>query len=108
LLALRVPNGELYLALRARLDGRFAGPARALLARHNLLGFPYRHGFTRGALARLLARSGFELVAEHDAVVLPSGPDLGSDRMLAAAERALRPMVGPPWLEVYARAIASA
>jgi SAM-dependent methyltransferase len=107
LLALRVPNGEVYLALRARLDGPLAGAARSLLARHNLLGFPYRHGFTPASLRRLLERSNFEMIAEEDAVVLPvdesASAASGGERLLAAAERVLDPVIGPPWLEVYAR-----
>ena len=106
-LALRVPNGEFYLALRGRLDGPLGGAARALLARHNLLAFPCRHGFTSASLRGLLERTGFEVVAEHGAGVLPAGDHdaaLGTTRLLAAAERALRPLVGSPWLDVHARA----
>lgn len=101
----RVPNGELYLTLRTRLHGPLGGAARALLARHNLLGFPYRHGFTRTSLRGLLERCGFVVIDEQDAGVLPTedgDSGLGGEQLLAAAERALRPLVGPPWLEVYA------
>ena len=61
-LAIRVPNGAFYAAVRRRLDG-IAGPiARALLAHNNLLGFPYRHGFTVQSLTLLLEDTGFDVV----------------------------------------------
>jgi SAM-dependent methyltransferase len=64
ILAVRVPNGEFYAALRRRLAN--GGPldravARAALVQNNLLTFPYRYGFTRLALTRLLRSQGFRV-----------------------------------------------
>ena len=106
-LALRVPNGDFYARLRRRSGGRLARGAQALLARHNFLGFPYRHGFTARSLTHLLGRAGFDVIEVRSAEVLPvpgpPGAAAVSDRLLAAAERALRPLAGAPWLELYAR-----
>ena len=44
----------------------------ALLARHNFLGFPYRHGFTPAALRQLLAEVGFNVLEVKGAGVLPT------------------------------------
>lgn len=105
ILALRVPNGDFYAALRLQLFGRLSRPAAALLARHNFLGFPYRHGFTPDSLRMLLAKAGFELLEVNPAEVLPVPGPMGEKaaRLLDAAETALQPLAGPPWLEVYAR-----
>ncbi|MDQ6829288.1 MAG: class I SAM-dependent methyltransferase [Gemmatimonadota bacterium] len=69
-LAVRVPNGGFYAALRGGLDGVSAPVARALLAHNNLLTFPYRNGFTPPALERVLEEAGFRVVrTEGDALV---------------------------------------
>lgn len=102
LLALRVPSGRFYRVLRPHLDGPLAGAARMLLAQHNFLAFPYRHGFTPRSLDRLLSVTGFRRVRLAAASVLPAGADRAA-RALAALERAFRPLTGPPWLELYAR-----
>lgn len=107
LVALRVPNGEFYAAVRRHLDGPLRAAAASLLGRHNFLGFPYRYGFTAASLERLLERAGFERLELIGAGVLPvaDGDGLGRERLLDAAELALRPLVGAPWLEVYARRV---
>ena len=108
----RVPNGEFYAGLRSRLDGRGAALARALLAHNNLLAFPYRHGFTRGSLTRLLAATGWRVARIFGDALVPIA-DEWTRRWAAAEERAVKRMLSlaararpasAPWLEVYARA----
>lgn len=105
ILALRVPNGDFYASLRAHLYGALSRPAAALLARHNFLGFPYRYGFTPESISRLLERAGFQVLDVRSAEVLPV-PGTNGDAaaaLLNAAELAIRPLAGAPWLELYAR-----
>ncbi len=117
IIAIRVPNGAFYAMLRPHLDGSSAGLATALLAHNNLLGFPYRHGFTVGALSRLLAATGFEVVRVFGDTLVPIA-DRWTRRWAAIEERtvkaALRAMARAtgrwgaehsPWIEVYARRI---
>jgi SAM-dependent methyltransferase len=110
-LAIRVPNGAFYAALRRHLDGA-AGPfARALLAHNNLLGFPYRHGFTVRSLALLLEDTGFDVVRSHGDALVPIADEwtrgwaAAEERMVKAAVKALAALDtdGAPWFEVYAR-----
>ena len=58
-------------------DGAFAA---ALLAHNNLLGFPYRHGFTVAALTRLLESLGFEIVSTYGDTLVPIA-DRGADAL---------------------------
>ena len=112
-LAIRVPNGGFYAAMRRRTSGRGvrAAAARALLAHNNLLGFPYRTGFTVDALGTLLQRAGFRVVRVVGDVLVPVA-DGWTRRWAAIEERlwkgALRRVVRDarhaPWFEVYARA----
>jgi SAM-dependent methyltransferase len=112
-LALRVPNGAFYAAVRPRLTkGTRAvrAAARALLAQNNLLTFPYRYGFTRRALARLLSAGGFTIRRVRGDVLVPIADEFTRPwarfeetlikRLLAAvASRGAR---WAPWLEVFA------
>ena len=120
-LALRVPNGDFYARLRAKLSGEGGGGplasalapvARALLAHNNLLTFPYRHGFTVRSLSRLLADAGFKVRRVVGDTLVPIA-DEWTVGWAAWEERALKRVVrlvgraGPeaaPWIEVYARA----
>ena len=111
-LAVRVPNGAFYAAVRRRLDG-VAGPvARALLAHNNLLGFPYRHGFTVRSMSLLLEDTGFEIVRAHGDTLVPIADEwtrgwaAAEERMVKTAMKALAALDidGAPWFEVYARA----
>ena len=111
LLAVRVPNGAFYAAVRPRLDGPAAPLARALLAHNNLLGFPYRHGFTPASLERLLGDAGFAIERTYGDTLVPIA-DEWTQGWAAWEERAvkgaLRLLAGDeaeraPWLEVYAR-----
>jgi len=77
-LAVRVPNGEFYVALRRRFTtGSRAerAAARALLAQNNLLTFPYRYGFTRDALRRLLERQRFAVHRIRGDVLVPTADE---------------------------------
>jgi len=66
----RVPNAEFYLRERERLR------ARRLLGYNNLLGFPYRFGYSRASLGRVLANAGFTPVSFADSGLLtPPYPD---------------------------------
>jgi 2-polyprenyl-3-methyl-5-hydroxy-6-metoxy-1,4-benzoquinol methylase len=103
LLALRVPNGACYAALRKGGAG-----TRALLAWNNLASFPYRHGFTPGSLARLLGEHGYRIVARSgDALVSIAGEYTRGwarreERVIKAGTKLLPGRLAP-WLEVYAR-----
>lgn len=110
-LAIRVPNGAFYATVRRHLDG-VAGPvARAMLAHNNLLGFPYRHGFTVRSLTLLLEDTGFEVVRSHgDALVAIAdewtrGWAAAEERMTKVVMKALAALDtdGAPWFELYAK-----
>src|SRR6185295_6302843 len=111
LLGIRVPSGAFYAAVRRRLDG-VAGPvARAVLAHNNLLGFPYRHGFTVRSLSLLLEDTGFEVVHTHGDALVPIADEwtrgwaAAEERMIKAVIKALAALDtdGAPWFEIYAR-----
>ena len=114
-IAIRVPNGGFYASLRRRLTGPAAPLATALLAHNNLLGFPYRHGFTVGALTRLLEATGFGIITIHGDTLVPIA-DRWTRRWAALEERAVKSALRAftraagrrgaghaPWFEVYAR-----
>jgi SAM-dependent methyltransferase len=112
ILAIRVPNGGFYAALRPHLSGARTPLATAMLAHNNLLSFPYRHGFTVGALTRLLETIGFSIVSTFGDTLVPIA-DRWTRRWAAAEERAVKAMLKmvakaggarrAPWFEVYAR-----
>ena len=113
ILAVRVPNGGFWATWRARLGGPLAGPARLALAHSNLLGFPYRHGFTPGALARLLEATGFTVVRTWGDALVPIA-DRWTRPWAHVEERAVKQALrlvahatadAAPWIEVYARAV---
>ena len=110
-LAIRVPNGAFYSTVRRRLDG-VAGPvARALLAHNNLLGFPYRHGFTVRSLSLLVEDIGFDVARTHGDALVPIADEwtrgwaAAEERMVKTAIKALAALDtdGAPWFELYAR-----
>jgi SAM-dependent methyltransferase len=112
-LAVRIPNGAFYAALRPAVDdaGATGAVARALLAHNNLLTFPYRFGFTRHALAQMLEECGFAVTRVHGDTLVPIA-DRWTRRWAAVEEwlvkRALRALarggrLEAPWIEVYAR-----
>lgn len=113
MLAIRVPNGAFY-ALQRR---RFASPrphcrraARALLAQNNLLGFPYRWGFTPRSLRRLIADAGFSIERLHGDVLVPTADEWTrwwarveeiAIKRVARWSARRRPGLAP-WFELYA------
>jgi len=111
-LALRVPNGEWYARWRSALDGGAIrrAAARELLAQNNLLGFPYRWGFTPTSLEHLLNDVGFQVTQiRGDVLVLTA--DEWTRAWARAEERALKRSWAPlarlkpawaPWFEIYA------
>jgi 2-polyprenyl-3-methyl-5-hydroxy-6-metoxy-1,4-benzoquinol methylase len=110
ILALRFPNGTFYRRWRARLHSAFHPLALRLLAHNNLLGFPYRQGFTRASIERLLSRCGFtvmEVVGDTLARVADewtTGYGACEERWLKRIERRLQPGWSAPWIELYAKA----
>ena len=113
--AVRVPNGGTYARLARVRHGLRGRMARAFLAQNNLLGFPYRHGFTFGSLTLLLERTGFEVVKVYGDSLVPIA-DKWTRGWAAVEERVVKELTGAvastspraaelaPWLEVYARA----
>jgi len=111
-LAIRVPSGAFYADVRtwlARGRARRAA-AIALLARNNLLAFPYRWGFGLRALGRLLDDVGFQVVHVRGDVLVPTADEwtkpwaryeetLIKHLVSAVARRRTR---WAPWIEVYA------
>jgi 2-polyprenyl-3-methyl-5-hydroxy-6-metoxy-1,4-benzoquinol methylase len=114
-LALRVPNGDAYAAARRALRGPLASSARAVMAHNNLLGFPYRHGFTTRSLTRLLNDVGFGDVRFHGDALVPIG-DRWTRPWARLEERIVKTVLRvagqggrlgrrfSPWIEAYARA----
>ncbi len=114
MLALRVPNGACYAAFEPLLRTPLAGVAREWLAQNNLLGFPYRYGFTPTALTRLVERNGMRVEHVVGDVLVPIADrwttrgaaleDKLDKRVIAAGARISsgdKPLA--PWFEVYAR-----
>ena len=111
MVAVRVPNGACYASMRPLLRTRLAPLAREWLAQNNLLGFPYRYGFTPSSLARLLARQGFEVEHVEGDVLVPIA-DRWTRPWARVEERALKGVLRlaarvsadrAPWFEMYAR-----
>jgi SAM-dependent methyltransferase len=115
ILAVRVPNGAFYAALRPLLRTAAAPAARLLLAHNNLLTFPYRYGFSPASMARLLGDLGFRVEHVAGDVLVPIA-DRWTRRWAAGEERLLKALLRPivradgrarvaPWIEVYARPV---
>ena len=111
MVAVRVPNGACYARMRPLLRTRLAPVAREWLAQNNLLGFPYRHGFTPSSLARLLTRQGFSVQHVEGDVLVPIA-DRWTRPWARLEERALKRLMRlvarvsqkrAPWFEMYAR-----
>jgi len=114
MLALRVPNGACYAAFRPLMRSPLAAVAREWLAQNNLLGFPYRYGFTPTALARLVERNGMRVEQVVGDVLVPIA-DRWTKRWAALEERIVKGVIGAsaristgdkplaPWFEMYAR-----
>ena len=101
-IAIRVPNGAFYRRHRAE--------AVASLALNNLLGFPYRWGFTPGSLRTLLGEAGFTVVKTAGDVLVPTADEWTmpwariEERLVKLALRVRRSPDDMPWFEVYASA----
>jgi SAM-dependent methyltransferase len=114
MLAVRVPNGACYAAFRPLLQSPLGGIAREWLAQNNLLGFPYRYGFTPTALTRLVERNGMRVEQVVGDVLVPIA-DRWTKRWAALEERLVKRIIGAgarisrgdkplaPWFELYAR-----
>jgi 2-polyprenyl-3-methyl-5-hydroxy-6-metoxy-1,4-benzoquinol methylase len=114
MLAVRVPNGACYAAFQPLLRSPLAGVAREWLAQNNLLGFPYRYGFTPTALTRLVERNGMRVEQVVGDVLVPIA-DRWTKRWAAVEERIVKRVIGAgarisrgdrplaPWFELYAR-----
>lgn len=108
----RVPNGELYAALRRAVRRPVSGAlARLALAHNNLLTFPYRYGFTIRSLTRLLGRVGFRVTHVEGDVLVPIA-DEWTRRWASVEERMVKLALGvvargkpkwAPWIEIYAQ-----
>lgn len=113
MLAIRVPNGAFYATQRrhfASRSPRRRRAARALLAQNNLLGFPYRWGFTARSLRKLLTETGFEIERLRGDVLVPTADEWTrwwarveeiAFKRVAAWSARRRPSLAP-WFEVYA------
>ena len=116
MLAVRVPNGACYAAMRPLLSTTLAPVARQWLAQNNLLAFPYRFGFTPGSTTRLVERLGFRVERVLGDVLVPIA-DRWTRPWAAVEERVVKRVVGlaarasrgektlAPWIEIYARAV---
>jgi 2-polyprenyl-3-methyl-5-hydroxy-6-metoxy-1,4-benzoquinol methylase len=114
MLAVRVPNGACYAALRPLLSTSAAPVAHEWLAQNNLLAFPYRFGFTPHALTRLVERLGFRVEHVVGDTLVPIA-DRWTRRWAALEERLVKRVVSiaarlgrgdrplAPWFELYAR-----
>jgi hypothetical protein len=83
--------------------------ARALLAYNNLLGFPYRNGFTPDSLERLVRAAGFDHVTIHRSALVSQHDEQTrrwaklEEDLLKATLRIARANWLTPWFELYAR-----
>jgi SAM-dependent methyltransferase len=113
--AARVPNGGLYANRRVVMHDRSARAAlaRGVLAQNNLLGFPYRWGFTPHSLTQLLESVGLRVKAVVGDVLVPLADEWTrpwarvEERIAKGLMRALarvRP-TDAPWFEIYATRI---
>ena len=109
-IAIRVPSGAFYARWRARLRSPMRPLARLLLAHNNLLGFPYRHGFSPQSLQTLLESTGFRVEHVFGDSLVPVG-DRWTHHWARVEEHAVKavlrslPASRSPWIELYARAI---
>lgn len=109
-LVVRVPNGSFYARWRHRLDGPLAPWAERILVHNNLLGFPYREGFTPRSMHRLFASAGFSVRRVHGDTLVPisdrwtkQGAAL-DEWLTKKIQRITQRRWRAPWVEVYARA----
>src|SRR4051812_16805046 len=110
ILAIRVPSGPFYRRWRGRLEGTAGSLAQTVLAQNNLLGFPYRWGFSRRSLAKLLGQAGLEVTASFGDVLVPTA-DSFTRWWARWEERVVKRVLkeparwgedAAPWFELYA------
>ena len=102
LLVVRVPNLSFYAGWRQRVGNRPESGAVQRLGYNNLLGFPYRFGYTSETLTRLLRRWGFEPIAHIDANLLTM-PLPEMPRWVRQEYSAVRQQPADPWIEIVSR-----
>jgi len=112
-LAIRVPSGAFYAAVRRWLGGNAARriAAETLLVHNNLLAFPYRWGFSVRSLGKLLGETGFRVERVRGDVLVPIADEwtrAWARREEAVVKRLTSALVRrrpdwAPWIEVYAR-----
>jgi len=116
LLVVRVPNFGFYANWRRRMSNGSTQTAMRRLGHNNLLGFPYRFGYTAPMLTRLLRQCGFIPLLGHDAnlITMPfpamrrwvkrEYSAIKKDGLRVRRERARDPeTVAGPWIEIVSR-----
>jgi SAM-dependent methyltransferase len=109
ILALRFPNGAFYRTWRTRLNDALHSLAIRVLSHNNLMGFPYRQGFTRSSAEPLLHSCGFttiEVVGDTLARVADEWTTrygAFEERWVKRIERRIHRGWSAPWVELYAR-----
>ncbi|MFL5498666.1 MAG: class I SAM-dependent methyltransferase [Gemmatimonadaceae bacterium] len=105
--AVRVPNSGFYIQWRRRLNGPLAPFAERMLVHNNLLGFPYREGFTARSMGRLLADAGFDIQRLHGDTLFPISDRWTKtrgtidERLTKKLQRVFQRGWRAPWVEVY-------
>jgi hypothetical protein len=80
-----------------------------LLAHNNLLGFPYRQGFTQASIGTLLEQCGFAIVeVVGDTLARVADPwtttyGAFEERWVKRVERRVQRKWNAPWVEIYAK-----
>jgi 2-polyprenyl-3-methyl-5-hydroxy-6-metoxy-1,4-benzoquinol methylase len=111
LLAVRIPNGAFYEKWRRRLGGPMNAIAARMLAHNNLLGFPYRQGFSESSMKRLLTDCRFEIIATKGDTLFPiadrwtTSRGVRDERFTKGFQRLLQRGWSAPWVEIYAKPI---
>ena len=106
-LVVRVPNSVFYSRWRSRLQGPFAAVAERLLVHNNLLGFPYREGFSPPSMQTLLEDAGFRIRRVYGDTLVPiadrwtKSVGAAEERLTKQVQRILQRGWRAPWLEVY-------
>jgi SAM-dependent methyltransferase len=113
LLVVRVPNAQFYLRWHKQLRKDGASGSLKVLGYNNLLGFPYRYGYTPASLTRLLRTNGFNPIEAHNSSLLtPPYPEMSMK--MREEWRAVRRegetslTIDGPWIEVVSRRVAEA
>lgn len=108
-IAIRVPNGAFYARMRPHLTGIGRSLAVRTLALNNLLGFPYRVGYTPESLCTLLDRTGFRQCRVVGDTLVPVA-DRWTRPWARLEEKGVKRVMKTilrgrlaPWIEVYAR-----